>query len=60
MHWGGGKIAGILQDKIKELGREQDEQFKKRLQSFYDAANRKKHKDAIDGNSWREDDVWKK
>ena len=60
MHWGGGKIAGILKDKLKELGREQDEQFKKRLQSFYDAANIKNHKDkdAIDGNSWRDDDVW--
>ena len=62
MHWGGGKIAEILKDKLKELGREQDEQFKKRLQSFYDAANRKNHKDkdAIDGNSWRDDDVWSK
>jgi len=60
MHWGGGKIAGILKDKLKELGREQDEQFKKRLQSFYDAANIKNHKDkdAIEGNSWRDDDVW--
>ena len=62
MHWGGGNIAGILKDKLKELGRGQDEQFKKRLQSFYDAANRDNHKDKerIEGKSWRDDDVWKK
>jgi hypothetical protein len=60
VHWGGGNIAGILKDKVNELGRAHDDQFKQRLQSFYDAANRKKHKDDIDGNSWRDDDVWKK
>lgn len=60
MHFGGGEVAQILQQKLKELGREQDEQFKKRLQSFYDASNRKNHedKDKIEGNSWRDDDVW--
>lgn len=60
VHWGGGNIAGILKEKWNELGRAHDDQFKQRLQSFYDAANRKKHKDDIDGNSWRDDDVWKK
>lgn len=58
MHWAGGHIATILKDKVKELGREQDDQFRARLQSFYDAANRKNHKDHVDGNSWRDDDIW--
>ena len=58
IHWGGGHIATILKDKVKELGREQDDQFQARLQSFYEAANRKNHKDHVDGNSWRDEDVW--
>jgi len=60
IHWGGGNVAGILKDKLSSLGRAQDVQFKKRLQSFYDAANRKNRKGDVDGNSWRDDDVWNK
>mmetsp|Transcript_26949 Transcript_26949/g.45914 ORF Transcript_26949/g.45914 Transcript_26949/m.45914 type:complete len:256 (-) Transcript_26949:316-1083(-) len=58
MHWGGGDISGILKDKAKELGREHDEQFQKRLQSFYEAANRKHSREEVDENSWRDGDVW--
>lgn len=60
MHWGGGDIAGILKEKAKDLGREHDEQFKQRLESFYEAAKRKHTKDEIDDidRDWRGDDVW--
>jgi hypothetical protein len=58
MHWGGGNIAGILKDKAKELGREHDEQFQKRLESFYDAAKRKHTRDEFNSDSWRDGDVW--
>jgi len=53
MHWGGGNIAGIIKDKAKDLGREHDEQFLKRLESFYDAAVRKHSKDDFNEDSWR-------
>mmetsp|Transcript_6422 Transcript_6422/g.10544 ORF Transcript_6422/g.10544 Transcript_6422/m.10544 type:complete len:259 (+) Transcript_6422:84-860(+) len=60
MHWGGGDIAGIIKDKAKELGREHDEQFQKRLESFYDAAKRKHSREEIpDRDSWRDGDAWK-
>lgn len=58
MHWGGGNIAGILKDKAKELGREHDEQFQKRLLAFYDAAKRKHTRDEFNSDSWRDGDVW--
>jgi hypothetical protein len=58
MHWGGGNIAGILKDKAKDLGREHDEQFRKRLESFYDAAKKKHSKADVDKDSWRSKDVW--
>ena len=58
MHWGGGNIAGILKDKAKELGREHDEQFQKRLESFYDAAKWKHTRDEFNSDSWRDEDVW--
>ena len=58
MHWGGGNIAGIIKEKAKDLGREHDEQFQKRLNSFYEAAKRKHSYDEVDKDSWRNDDVW--
>ena len=58
MHWGGGDVAGIIKDKAKELGREHDEQFQKRLQSFYDAAKRTHSREEVDGTSWRDEDTW--
>eukprot|EP00571_Detonula_confervacea_P010183 CAMPEP_0172307700 /NCGR_PEP_ID=MMETSP1058-20130122/8496_1 /TAXON_ID=83371 /ORGANISM="Detonula confervacea, Strain CCMP 353" /LENGTH=254 /DNA_ID=CAMNT_0013019935 /DNA_START=114 /DNA_END=878 /DNA_ORIENTATION=+ len=57
-HWGGGNIAGIIKDKAKDLGREHDEQFLNRLESFYEAAVRKHSKDEFGEDSWREGDVW--
>ena len=59
MHWGGGNIAGILKDKAKELGRAYDEQFRKRLESFYDAAKRKHSRDEVDSRGWKDGDAWK-
>ena len=58
MHWGGGETATILKDKTKELGREHDEQFQERLESFFNAAKRKHSKDDVDGTSWRDKDTW--
>jgi hypothetical protein len=58
VHWGGGNIAGMLKDKAKDLGRAHDEQFQKRLESFYDAAKRKHKRDEFDRDSWRDGDVW--
>lgn len=58
MHWGGGNIAGIIKDKANDLGREHDEQFQKRLESFYDAAKKKHSRDEVEGRDWRDDDVW--
>lgn len=58
VHWGGGNIAGILKDKAKELGREYDEQFRKRLESFYDAAKRKHSRDEVDSRGWKDGDAW--
>mmetsp|Transcript_17608 Transcript_17608/g.36996 ORF Transcript_17608/g.36996 Transcript_17608/m.36996 type:complete len:256 (-) Transcript_17608:211-978(-) len=56
MHWGGGNVAKTMKEKAKDLGREHDEQFKKRLESFYEAAKRKHTKDEVD--DWRDSDVW--
>lgn len=58
MHWGGGDIAGIIKDKANELGREHDEQFQKRLESFYEAAKRKHGRKEVGTDSWRDGDVW--
>ncbi len=48
----------MLKDKAKDLGRAHDEQFQKRLESFYDAAKRKHKRDEFDRDSWRDGDVW--
>lgn len=61
MHWGGGDIAGILKAKARELGREHDEQFQKRLNSFYEAAKKKHGKEdspGTTGRDWKDGDVW--
>lgn len=40
-HWHPGENSQILRSKLQELRRENDEQFKKRQQEFYDAQRRK-------------------
>ena len=58
VHWGGGDVAGILRDKAKDLAREYDEQFQKRLESFYDAAVKKHTRDEVDSRGWKDGDAW--
>lgn len=41
-HWSSGSLSKVLKEKAHFLGREHDEEFKKRLAEFYEAA-RKKH-----------------
>lgn len=45
-HWASGHLSEALSDKAHFLGRAHDDQFKKRLQEYYDAAKKKKGKDA--------------
>ncbi|KAL3793783.1 hypothetical protein ACHAWO_013488 [Cyclotella atomus] len=59
VHWGGGNVSGILKDKDKDLAREYDEQFQKRLESFYDAAVKKHTRDEVDSRGWMDGDAWK-
>lgn len=40
-HWNAGNCAKMLDDKVREMRREHDEQYKKRQQEFYDAQRRK-------------------
>jgi len=54
MHFGGGNMAGIIKDKAKDLGREHDEQFLNRLDSFYEAVVKKHSKEDVD-RSWSEE-----
>ena len=56
-HWGGGKTADLLRDKLRVLGREHSEQFKKRQQEFFDAATRTHSRDEFHEDSWQ--DSWK-
>ncbi len=44
-HWSRGKLAKVLNEKAHFLGREHDEEFKKRLEEFYEAARKKKDQD---------------
>ena len=46
-------MASILKDKAKDLAREYDEQFQKRLESFYDAAVKKHTRDEVDSRGWK-------
>ncbi|EJK58323.1 hypothetical protein THAOC_21569 [Thalassiosira oceanica] len=59
LHFGGGDLAGILKAKRLELGREHDDQFQERLQSFYDAAKRKHSYDEVSREDLMDSDVWK-
>ena len=58
VHWGGGHISEILRDEAKDLAREYDEQFKKRLESFYNAAVKKHTRDEVDSRGWKDGDAW--
>lgn len=40
-HWNAGNCAKMLNDKVKEMRREHDDQFKKRQKEFYDAQRKK-------------------
>lgn len=40
-HWASGHLSEALSDKAHFLGRAHDDQFKKRLQEYYDAAKKK-------------------
>lgn len=42
-HWCSGELSKRLTEKAHFLGREHEEQFKSRLEEFYEAARRKKH-----------------
>lgn len=59
LHFGGGDLTGILKAKRLELGREHDDQFQERLQSFYDAAKRKHSHDEVSREDLMDSDVWK-
>jgi len=41
-HWTSGELSSVLRERQHFLGREHDEQFKNRLEEFYEAARRKK------------------
>lgn len=45
-HWSRGTLSKVLKDKAHFLGREHDEEFKNRLQEFYEAARKKKDYDS--------------
>eukprot|EP00555_Chaetoceros_dichaeta_P004609 CAMPEP_0198270362 /NCGR_PEP_ID=MMETSP1447-20131203/44789_1 /TAXON_ID=420782 /ORGANISM="Chaetoceros dichaeta, Strain CCMP1751" /LENGTH=219 /DNA_ID=CAMNT_0043962361 /DNA_START=196 /DNA_END=855 /DNA_ORIENTATION=+ len=40
-HWSSGELSKVLREKANFLGREYDEQFKNRLEEFYEAARKK-------------------
>ena len=42
-HWCSGHLKKTLDDKLHFIGREHEEQFKSRLEEFYEAARKKKH-----------------
>lgn len=45
IHWSCGELSHILSEKAKFLGRGHEEQFKRRLEEYYEAARKKKTKD---------------
>eukprot|EP00551_Chaetoceros_affinis_P002049 CAMPEP_0203661196 /NCGR_PEP_ID=MMETSP0088-20131115/59476_1 /ASSEMBLY_ACC=CAM_ASM_001087 /TAXON_ID=426623 /ORGANISM="Chaetoceros affinis, Strain CCMP159" /LENGTH=202 /DNA_ID=CAMNT_0050523849 /DNA_START=230 /DNA_END=838 /DNA_ORIENTATION=- len=45
-HWSRGTLSKVLKEKAHFLGREHDEEFKKRLEEFYEAARKKKDYDS--------------
>lgn len=44
-HWSTGELHKVLSEKVHFLGREHDDQFKKRLEEYYEAARKKDRKD---------------
>ena len=49
-HWHSGELSERLNEKVHFLGREHDEQFKSRLEEYYEAARKKKKHDQHDRN----------
>lgn len=47
-HWSSGELSKVLRERAKFLGREHDEQFKNRLEEFYEAARKKDKKKGSD------------
>mmetsp|Transcript_9261 Transcript_9261/g.11692 ORF Transcript_9261/g.11692 Transcript_9261/m.11692 type:complete len:257 (-) Transcript_9261:163-933(-) len=41
-HWSSGNLSKLLKEKAQYLGREHEEQFKNRLEEYYEAARKKK------------------
>lgn len=50
-HWSSGELSDKLQQKARFIGREHDEQFKSRLEQYYEAARKKKDSSSNDGDS---------
>lgn len=46
-HWSRGTLSKVLKDKAHFLGREHDEEFKRRLEEYYEAARKKKDHDSF-------------
>mmetsp|Transcript_19240 Transcript_19240/g.27062 ORF Transcript_19240/g.27062 Transcript_19240/m.27062 type:complete len:252 (-) Transcript_19240:192-947(-) len=44
-HWSKGKLASTLEDRLHFLDREHEDQFKNRLEEYYEAARKKKKKE---------------
>jgi len=51
-HWGSGNLSDVLTEKAHFLGREHDEQFKGRLEQYYEAARKKEGQSKSDGDEW--------
>lgn len=47
-HWSRGNLSKVLKEKAHFLGREHEEEFKKRLEEFYEAARRKKDHESFE------------
>lgn len=45
-HWSRGTLSKVLKEKAHFLGREHDEEFKKRLEEYYEAARKKEDQDS--------------
>ena len=46
-HWSRGTLGKVLKEKAHFLGREHDEEFKRRLEEYYEAARKKKDHDSF-------------
>ena len=47
-HWSRGNLSKVLKEKAHFLGREHEDEFKKRLEEFYEAARKKKDHESYD------------